>query len=85
MKYGWYFIPACCIGDLGTDAQILNARACMSKKDVDYSFLAQYISSKYGTPLLNDKSLKQGYEHYWVVDSSDKRIFNAADFGYAES
>ena len=51
MKYGWYFIPACCIGDLGTDAQILNARACMSKKDVDYSSLAQYISSNYGTRL----------------------------------
>ena len=51
MKSGYYFLHACCIGGLGTDAQILNARACMSKKDVDYSSLAQYISSNYGTPL----------------------------------
>ena len=92
MKSGCYFMAACCIGGLGTDAQMLSARAWAVKKgyirdsdtycNVGWSALAKYISTNYGTPFHNGWSLKQGCGHYWVIDQNGKEVFNAAGLGY---
>ena len=92
MKSGCYFMAACCIGGLGTDAQMLSARAWAVKKgyirdsdtycNVGWSALAKYISSNYSTPFHNGWSLKEGCGHFWVVDGNGKEVFNAAGLGY---
>ena len=91
MEYGCYFMGACCIGGLGTDSQMLSARAWAVKKgyirdsdtycNVGWSQLAQYISKNYGTTFHKGWSLKQGCNHYWVVDQSGKEVFNASGLG----
>ena len=91
MQYGCYFMGACCIGGLGTDAQMLSARAWAVNKgyirdsdtycNVGWSQLAQYISKNYGTTFHSGWSLKQGCNHYWVVDQNGKEVFNASGLG----
>ena len=92
MKSGCYFMAACCIGGLGTDAEMLAARAWAVKKgyirdsdtycNVGWSQLAKYIAQNYGKSYHNGWSLKQGCGHYWVVNGSGKEVFNAAGLGY---
>ena len=92
MKEGCLFMAACVIGGLGTDAQILSARAWAVNKgyirnsdtycNVGSQALAQYISANYGTPYHSGWSAKQGCGHFWVVDQNGREVFNAAGLGY---
>jgi hypothetical protein len=92
MKSGCLFMAACCIGGLGTDAQMLSARAWAVKKgyirdsdtycNINSLTLAQYISKNYGTPFHSTWKTKQGCGHFWVVDANGKEVFNAAGLGY---
>ena len=92
MKSGCYFMAACCIGGLGSDSEMLSARAWAVKKNyirdsdtycnVGWQALAKYISSQYGTTFHTGWSLKQGCGHYWVVNQNGKEVFNAAGLGY---
>ena len=92
MKSGCLFMAACCIGGLGTDAEMLSARAWAVKKgyirdsdtycNVNSQTLAQYISKNYGTPYHSNWKAKQGCGHFWVVDGNGKEVFNAAGLGY---
>ena len=93
MKSGCLFMAACCIGGLGTDAEMLSARAWAVKKgyirdsdtyvNMSAQTLAQKIASNYGTTYHRNWSAKKGCGHFWVVDQNGKEVFNAAGLGYS--
>ena len=85
-------MAACCIGGLGTDAEMLSARAWAVKKgyirdsdtycNVGWDQLATYIANNYGKTKHTGWKLKLGCGHYWVVNQNGKEVFNAAGLGY---
>jgi len=93
MREGCYFMAICVIGGLGNDSQILMARSWAVKngfiRDSDtyvyygWQTLASKISQQFGTYLHSDLSPKKGCNHYWVVDSSGREVFNSAGLGYS--
>ena len=88
MKEGCYFMGCCVIGGLGNDAQIqsaynwalnlgyINAKAWVTS--IDGIALAKEISQHFGTTFHKGWSLEYGCNHYWVLDTNGKEVFNAA-------
>ena len=92
MKYGCLFMSACCIGGLGSDSEMLSARAWAVKKgyirdsdtycNINSQTLAQYIANNYKTTYHKNWRAKEGCGHFWVVNENGKEVFNSAGLGY---
>ena len=88
MKDGCFFMGCCVIGGLGSDAQIqdayywalnlgyINDKAWVT--NIDGIALAKAISEHYGTTFHKGWSLEYGCNHYWVLDTNGKEVFNAS-------
>ena len=93
MRYGCYFMGACAIGGLGTDAEMLMARSWAVNNNlirgsdtycnINWQPLAQKIASHFGTTYHSNFKLVKGCGHYWVVNGSGKEVFNAAGLGHS--
>ena len=93
MGQGCYFIGSCVIGGLGSDSQIMLARKWAVNngyiRDSDtytypnFSELARKVSEYFGTALHSNWKLKEGCNHFWVINESGKEVFNSAGLGYS--
>ena len=90
---GCLFCACCWLASLKSIAEVDNAfEWCVNRGYVRRSDayclgpsrepLARKIAEYYGRPFKNGFSIRQGRNHFYVVDSSGKEAYNSAGWGY---
>ena len=91
MREGCLFMAICCIGGLGSDADMQLARQWAISKgyiredtyvNMGSMDLAAKISSHFNSIYHSDFNIAKGCGHFWAIDSNGVEVFNAAGLGY---